>query len=213
VGLLEAVGGLVSAAAGDAVKGVQALWQGIKSVYSFASTIFDLVGDAWSWMVHGIQWLGEQVLGFAAVVLNLFRWVIDVGLPGAAGWAFTHAIEWAKAAVHTAVHAASVAFDDAKAWLLGEIRKVWHELTSDIKAVWGKLTGVWSWLEHEGRRAVSLILHPEALARHLLSAITAPLLRWVLERAPALLVWAAKTSLGLLGEIGPVIEDALEKLL
>jgi phage-related protein len=213
MGLLEAIGGLLTGAAGDIKTLINGLWQGIKAVYSFTTTILDLVGDAWDWMVNGLAWLAENIISVVLTVYNLLLWIIEHGLPEAITYIYTKAVTWAKTAVK-----------DAERALTSLIHAVGHDirtLVADLKRytldavkdVWRTLTTVWSWVEHEGKTAVNLVLHPALLVEHIVTGASEALLKWLLEQTVKLTVWGWKTTVSLLGEVAPVIEDALAKLI
>jgi phage-related protein len=213
MGLLEAVGSLISGAAGD-IKGlINGVWQGVKSVYSFIVTITDLVGDAWDWMVNGLSWLGTNILDWAGVVYNLIRWIIVHGLPDAAAYVYTKAVLWAKAAVkdveraltglvHTVEHALSSVISDLKRYTIDAVRDVWRTLTD-----------AWNWIEKTGKAAVNLVEHPALLVEHIIAGASEALLKWLLSQLVRLTVWVWKTTISLLGDIAPIVEDALTKVI
>lgn len=213
MGILEAIGGLVSEAAGDALSGVKALWQGIKSVFGFAGSIFSLVGGAWTWMVNGIQWIGTNLLGWAAVVFNLLKWLIDHALPEAVAWVYRHTIEWALVELAKLWHKVEHAVKAAVRWAEGELHRIEHSIEADVKSIWRTLSAAWHWVEHTGQTIAHYIEHPETLAQLLWNHLTWPLLKWVAQRAVALLVHFARLAVQNLGVLGPIFEDALDKLL
>jgi phage-related protein len=213
VGLLEAIGGLFS----SPVKLVEDLahkaWSGIKSVFIFASSVFDLVGGAWDWMVNGIGWVGNNLIGFAARVLHLLEYAILHLLPDGLKWVYGQAVGWARKAIAVVERALQTALKAAVHWLTGVIRSVENWAKGAVKHVWQTLTGVFNWVERVGKQVGDLVLHPERLAAWLGGHVIEPLVKWMVSNSAGLIVWLFKRALGLLPTLAHTFEEALEKLI
>lgn len=213
MGLLRAIGGLFSSA-GHAIAGLaHAAWQGVKSVFHFAATVFDFVGGAWSWMVNGLGWLGDNLIGGLARLLHLLEWLALHAIPEGLAWVFKKAIGWAKAAIHTLGHELTLALRTVTRFLTGLIRTVEHWAKRAVGLVWHTLAGVFNWVERVGKKVADLVLHPERLAAWLGGHVVIPVIRWALSSSAFIIVWLFKSALRMLPTLAHTLEEALEKLL
>lgn len=213
MGLLRAIGGLFSSA-GHAIAGVaHSAWQGIKSVFHFAAGVFNLVGGAWSWMLNGISWLGDTLIGALARLLHLLEWIALHAIPEGLSWAFKKAIAWARVAVKDVERALSTLIRSVLHFLLGVIRSVEHWVKGALRSVWHTLSAAWNWIENAGRKLYDLVMHPERLAAWLGGHVLVPLLKWLLGNGAALIVWLFRVAAREAPEVAHVVEDALAKLI
>lgn len=213
MGILEAIGGFFSGAAGTISDLAGKAWQAIKSVYLFAAGVFDLVGGAWDWMVNGIGWLGDNLIGGLARILHLLEWLALHAIPEGLSWAITSAVRWAKARLSAAEHFLEGLVRTLGRWTLGELRRLWRDLTADLRAVWHTLTSVWNFIEHTARRAVALVLHPERLVQWILASLVLPLLRFMLEASAPILTWLFKRFRAEAVAFAHTLEDVLAKVI
>jgi hypothetical protein len=213
VGVLEAVGGLISSG-WNTLKGAgEVVWTAVKSVYNFAAGIFSLVGAAWDWMVNGVGWLGDNLIGAAARILHTLEWVTLHMIPRAVAWAIGKAVRWAEHAVKTLEHYLLGALRAAEHWLLGALHTLEHWAKGAINQLWHPVRDLWNWFTKLARHAVDLVLHPDRLAAWLVGALVLPLLKWLLARSAPIIVWLVKGAAGLLPTLARTLEDALAKLI
>lgn len=213
MGLLHIIGGLFSSA-GRAIAGVaSSAWQGIKSVFHFAAGVFDLVGGAWDWMLNGVTWLGDNLVGALARLLHLLEWLALHAIPEGLSWVFREGVRWARAAVHAARHAVEVALHTAVRFLHLAIRTVEHWARSAVRLIWHTLSSVWNWIETAGRKLWEVVMHPARLAAWLGGHVIDPLIRWLISNGAALVVFLVRLMAREAGAIAGTIEDALAKLI
>lgn len=212
MGILNAIGGLFS----GAVKSVEDLaskaWDAVKSVFLFTAGIFDLVGGAWQWMVNGIGWLGDNLIGAAARVLHLLEWLALQALPEGLHWALTKAVGWARTLVHDARTFLEHLIHGLIGWLHGLINTLRKWATDAFRYVWNTLSQAWHFIETAGKRVADLVLHPEKLVKWILAALIWPLVEWMIKESAALIVWLAKRATGVMHDLAHTLEDALSKI-
>lgn len=212
MGLLETVAGWFSSA-GNAIAGVaNSAYKAVKGVFAFASGIFHDVGGAWDWMVNGLGWLGDNVIGGFARVLHLLEWLALHAIPEGLSWVYTKLYSWARAAIHAAEHALTVALDAVHRVLDTAIHALENWARSAVKWIEGLLLPLWHWVENTAKRAVDLVLHPERLVAWILADLVLPLVKWLIQQSAPIIVWMAKAARSVLPELAHTIEDALEKL-
>jgi hypothetical protein len=185
----------------------------VRSVLIFASTVFDLVGGAWDWMVNGIGWLGNNLVGAIARLLHLLEWLALHAIPEGLSWVFNKAVGWAKRAVHDARRFLEGALHQLASWAAGELHKLTHWVTSEAARIWRTLTSVWNFIEHTAKRAIDLVLHPDKLAAWVAGAIVLPVLKWLISSSAGVIVWLARRAISLMPELAHTLEDALAKLI
>lgn len=213
MGILEAIGGLFGGAVSGVVDLARKAWDAAKSIYLFASGVFDLVGGAWDWMVNGLGWLGDNLIGSLARLLHLLEWLALHAIPEGLTWAISHAEHWAAGAIHTLGRFLEGLVHTIAHWTLGELRRLWSALTAEARRIWHTLTSVWNWIERTARHAVNLVLHPEALARWILASLVLPLLRFMIEASAPILAWLFKAFRREAVAFAHTLEDVIAKVI
>jgi phage-related protein len=213
VGVLEAIGGFFSGAAEAVAGGAKAVWNAAKSVYLFASSVFDKVGGAWDWMVNGVAWLGDNLIGVAARTLHILEHLFGQVIPEAAAWAIRQAVHWASGAIHAAQHFLEGVVHTLGHFILGVVHTLEHWARDAVRAVWHTLSQAWNFIETVGKRVAAIVLHPERLVAWILPALIEPLLRFLISVSAAIVVWFVRLTVSLLPRIARTLEDALAKLI
>lgn len=213
MGFLEAVGGFFTGAAETIAGGAKAVYNAAKSVYLFASEVFDRVGGAWDWMLNGLSWIGDNLVGLAARVWHLLEWLALHALPEGLSWAFTQAARFARRAVHVAQTFLEGLVHAVAHWVLGELRRLWHWIEGEARRIWHTLAEAWNFVETVGKRTADLVLHPDKLVAWIIGALVLPLVRWLISFSAPIVVWLVKRAVSLMPQIAHTIEDALAKLI
>jgi hypothetical protein len=188
-------------------------WGAVRSVFLFASGIFGAVGEAWDWMVNGLDWLGEQLISALTASWHLLEWLTLHAIPEALRWAVGLAEHEAAVALHLAREAFDATLGAAVKWARHELDALTSWVTSEARRIWATLSTAWNWIETTGKKVGELWLHPERLADWLVASLVIPLLKFLISTAGAVIVWLFKRAATLMPELASTIEDALHDLI
>ena len=213
MGVLKAVGGFFSGAASAIAGGATAVYNAIKLVWHFAAEVFSLVGGAWDWMVNGVGWIGDNLIGFAARVLHGLEWLLLHVIPEGLKWLFAKAVRFTRVAVATVEHALSVALGAAVRWARGALNTLEHWARAAVRWLTRIAGEAWSFVENVGKRIAALVLHPERLVAWILGALVLPLLRFFIEASAPLLVWLFRAFVRESAAFAHTLEDVLSKVI
>lgn len=207
---VEAGWGLVSGGVSDLVAKAKAA---VRSVLIFASTVFGLVGGAWDWMVNGIGWLGNNLIGALARLLHLLEWLALHAIPEGLQWVLGRATHLAAVALHSARSFLEGLVHSIGHWALHELTRLWRFATGELKRAWHTIATVWNFIEHTARRAVDLVEHPDKLVHWILASLVLPLIRFLLEASAPLLVILFKAFKREAVAFAHTLEDVLAKVI
>jgi phage-related protein len=210
IGALNAVWGAIT---GGVSAVVGAAKEAVEAVFRFAAGVFDLVSGAWDWMVNGIGWLGDNLIGALARLLHLAEWILGTVIPHAFSTAFNDAVRWATGAIHTAGNALKHAFTTALHVAEGAINTVLHGLGQAFSWAKHQIVGAVNWIENAGKRVADLVLHPDKIVRWILAALILPLVRFFIEQSAWLVLWLLKAFTRESAAFGAMLESVLVKLL
>jgi hypothetical protein len=213
VGVLEAIGGLFGSVAGGIADLAKKVWEGVRAVYNFAATVFDLVGGADHVVAQPGQAVHHEVPGAAARVLHLLEWVTLHMIPRAVAFAISHAIGWARGAVHEAKHWLEGRINEVGSWARRELHKLLADLRAGFRAIWKPLADAWSWVEHTGKAIAHLLAKPERLAAWLVGALVLPLLQFLIRSSAGILALLFRAFRREAGEFAHTLEAVLAKLI
>jgi hypothetical protein len=182
-------------------------------VLAFASGIFALVGGAWDWMVNGVQWIGENLVGAIARTLRLLEWLALHAIPEGLSWALGEAVGFARRAARAVEHAAAAALGAALHFLLGTLNTLKAWALRAVHLVLGIANRAWSWIAHAGARIWNLLSRPERLVGWMLAALVLPLVRFLIESGGVVLRWLLGAFAREAGAFAHMLEDVLSKLI
>lgn len=211
--ILEALASVFGAAVHGIADLAAKVWNAIRSVYVFASTVFDLVGTAWDWMINGLGWLGDNIVGLAARVWHLVEHVALVIIPNAVRWALGHAIKWAAAAVAEAKHLLNVAINEARRFLHGLINELRSWAVTAFHFVLGLAHAAGHWISTAGAFLWRVVSRPERLVQWILGALVLPLLRFLIEASAPILALLFRAFRREAVAFAHTLEDVLHRLL
>ncbi len=213
--IFSKIGGFFSglgALPGDALKVLEAAWNGIKSVWSFITGSYQLLTDAWTWMVNGAEWFAGQVGGWAGEVFHTLWDTLTSTIPKAIAWVFNQAVHWAAVALHKV-------YNELRSWvksIYAFLVRLIHDLVNAVKGLlhtfikWA--TAPIRWVLHWGAWLIHLITHPDNLANWIASSILEPVIKWFLKSGLAVMVWLLRRVSESTTEFAHLIEDAIAKV-
>jgi len=181
------------------------------SIWALLVSTAHVLTEAWTWMVHGIEWLGKNIEGWAAWVYNGFSHILFTVIPNAIGYALREAIAWAKGAVHELEVWAKAAVKAVYRWAQAGLDRLEALARGLYRTLLGWVKGPIEWILHVGRHAVELLLHPQALAEYIVAGLIVPLIRWLLRSSVPVLSWLFHTFTAREGEALSLLEDFLSK--
>lgn len=195
------------------VQAFEWLWNGVKWIWWFLTTVASLVSGAWNWMVNGVEWFTDEVSHWAGEAFEALRHIIVDVIPSALEWlgktlwnAVTHAFlkawrfiestashiySWAVKELGRLGHAIKVAVNEAIKWVEGAVHFVAH---------WG------GWILH-------LLTHPDNIVKWILGALVGPLVLWFLRSSAPIIVWLLRQAAKQSSEVAHLFEDVLHDML
>lgn len=213
--ILSKIGGFfegIGSIPGDVLKGVEAAWNAVRTVWSWLTSISGILTDAWTWVVNGTKWFADQVGDWAGEVFHTLWDTLTSTIPKAIAWVFNQAVHWAAGAISTAKHELHVFVEDIRRWLV----KLIHDLVNAVKGLLSQFirwaTAPIRWVLHWGAWLIHLITHPENLAKWVASSILEPVAEWFLKEGSSVIMWAIRKSSTLTTEFAHVLEDAIDKV-
>lgn len=189
------------------------VWHAVSTVWAFLVSAGRTLGEAWTWVVNGVQWFTGQVEGWAAEVFNGISHVLFSVIPNAIKWAITEATAWAGRAVRAVSGWAKGAVANVIHFFTG----VWHKVEALARGLvstvikWVK--GPVEWVIKEGTKIANLVLHPEALVKWILGSLIVPLILWLIRSSLPVLTWLFRSFMQREGEVATLLEDFIAKVL
>lgn len=209
--------GTVAAWFSGAVNGVVDLakraWGAIHTVWHVFGTLAALVGQAWDWMVNGVEWLGSQAAEFAEAASAAVWHILTHVIPEAATWALRRAVGWVIKEAGRIFHWATGLFHTVISWATRELRKVWTWITGAVRVLTHDLRKAWNWITNTAMKAVDLVLHPERLVKWILGHLVTPLLLWMIRSSAPVLVYLLRGFRSHANDFMHTIEDILHDLI
>lgn len=198
---------------GSLESAAKSVWSAISKVWGFLTGIAKVLDEAWVWMVHGAEWIGKGVEGWAAEVFNAVRHTLFTVIPNAVKFALDEAIHWAGREIGKLAGRVADLFSKAFRWVERLIGKVTHA----IRDVFNRLTR-WAataveFVAKAGKTLIAWITHPEILAQFLLAHIALPLIRFALKIAASVGALIFRAFAALLPSMASAIEDLLAKVI
>lgn len=197
----------------DVVGLAKRVWDAFKLVWWFLTHVGQLLDEAWVWLVHGVEWFGEQLDHLAGETFGTLWNLVTHVVPSLAAWAYTHSIGWAWKEIVLLEHAVHKFIDDVIKWagkalhdleklLLGWVHKILHWAHN---AVW--------WVAHRAETVWHLLTHPAVLAELLAAHIVWPVVRWFLKAGAHVVVSLLKQAASRGSEVEHLLEDVIHDML
>jgi hypothetical protein len=216
VSIIRTIGGWFSGITnipGDIVRLAEAAWNGLRGVWSWAVGSYKVLDEAWTWVVHGVEWFGSQVTAWGAYVFGNLWQLVDSTIPNAIEWVYVQGAKYAARAVNDLERWAGKAIDT----VLHEAEVFAHDIMSDLRALFDDFarwaTGPVRWVLQWGAWLVELISHPERLANWIAGAIVLPVVRWLLLEGASVLVWLLEQASEESTDFAETVESAFAKVL
>lgn len=213
MGLFDSIGHFFSGAWHTLTSAASATFDALKTVYNFIVTVFDNVGMAWRWVYDGIGALGASVYEFAQHAAASMAHIVTYTIPNA----ITTAIGGAAHTIgNLAKGAAAAVLGEAKALINGAIHlvnKAVAAVAGEVKAITREVASVWNWFQHTAKDAVDMIVHPERLAKVLVSYIVVPLVQFLVGSGEAVVKTLWQWLLGNARTIFTEIEHMLADII
>jgi len=211
--LIDDIGGFFSSLWDGTVGAAVAVWDAIKAVYNFVTTIGDHVASAFVDVYNGLGQLGADVVGFASNVAAAVAHIVDYTIPHALEQAGATVLHAGRVALNVGLHAIEQTAADALHAAERVLRDAIHTVAQAVEAVAKPFAEVYHWFVHVARDAIDLLTHPDRLAQWLLANVFVPLVKLLIEGgeavARALWQWLLGNAKSVLGEIEALIEAIL----
>jgi phage-related protein len=195
------------------VQAFEWLWNGVKWIWWFLSTVASLVTSAWDWMVNGVQWFTDEVSHWAGEAFEALRHIIVDVIPNALGWlgrtlwnAVTHAFLKAWRFVEsTASH--------IYGWAARELGKLAHTIKVAVSEAIKWVENAVHFVAHWGGWILHLLTHPDNIVKWILGALIDPLVMWILRSGSNVIVWALRKAASEGSEVAHLVESVLADML
>lgn len=201
------------AAVNDVTSFAGKVWKVITTVWGFlASEGRDLLG-AWSWMVHGVEWVFNRLEYLGEETWGTLWEMLEHTIPEGLEWLYNHSVGYAVEGIHeVAVDTAKFVkevYDDAKS----AVHSVLDKLDNAIKGAYKWVEHAVWWVDHRAEWVWHLLTHPDQLAELLAKDLVYPLLKWMLKGGSSIIVWLLKDAASKGSEVDHLFEDILHDLL
>lgn len=210
--IIDSIGNFLAGIPGDIKGAVTKVWQALKAAWHVTRGVFLHVGDAWQGLYHhlhdALSMAGDAIHAAYSTIHHL---ALNV-LPHAIGWVASQAWHYAKAAAGAVEHWAAARFRTVIGWARKAINLVKHEAEHLYRILAHDLAAAVRWIEHVGKRAVDLVLHPSRLVSWILPHLVWPLIKELLKLSRPLVRYFMRVALSLAGEIANDLESVIADL-
>lgn len=213
MGLFDSIGGFFAGAWHTLTSAASATFDALKTVYNFIVTVFDNVGMAWRWVYDGIGALGESVYQFAQHSAASIAHIVTSTIPQFVSTAVGNA---AHTVGNLAKGAAGAVLNEAKSLINAAIHiatAAINKVVGEVKVLTREVASVFNWFEHTAKDAVDMIVHPERLAKVLVSYIVVPLVQFLVGSGEAVVKTLWQWLLGNARTIFTEIEHMLADII
>lgn len=211
--IFETVAGWFEGAVNGVADLAKRAWGAIHTVFHVFGRLAALLGEAWDWMVNGIEWLGSQTAELAESVSAAIWHILTHVIPEAAFWALRRAVGWVRKEAGRIEQWAKGLFHTVITWAARQLHHVWGWITGAIRVVTRDIREAWDWIINKGRRAVDLVMHPDRLVTWILGHLVLPLILWIVRSSAPILVWLLRGFRSHANDFLHTMEDILHALI
>lgn len=216
MGIIEKIGGFftgLGSLPGEVLKGAEAAWHAIQTVWSFLTDSYGVLSSAWTWVVNGWEWLGKQLTDWAGEVFNTLWQTLTETIPDAIVWVFDRAVKEFVVALARVYNELRGALDAVYKFLLRLIHGLINDLKAALHAFIKWATNPVRWVLHWGAWLIHLLTHPENIANWIAGAIIEPVVKWLVRSGSHVVVWALRMATTKDSAFAHLVEDVLHDLL
>lgn len=191
---------------------VDAVWKALKRAVTWASGIFNRVGDAWFWLHDAFNDAIQAWEDFAAAAYGTFKWLGNTLVPKWARKAVQDAIKWAVDNIKALANKALKLAGHALNWAKTAIKDVRSWVRKQLSAIRRDVSKLISWVKKTGNRIADLVLHPKRMVRWILGDLVEPVLRWILSHLAAVATLIGRWIFSNIGLFARELETAIHRI-